>query len=136
MKNLKNKLFIIFSLLCALALTSCMDLYDNYDLCTVVFNGNGGATVTGLTSYKQISKQGEAAKLTPNSFICEGKLFLGWSENKDATTADYLNEAEFPFGSDKTLYAIWAPGIFTVTFDGNGVTLPDGSKTYTQEFKY
>lgn len=136
MKNLKNKLFIIFSLLCALALTSCMDLYDNYDLCTVVFNGNGGATVAGVTSYNQISKQGEVAKLTPNSFISEGKLFLGWSENKDATTADYLNEAEFPFGSDKTLYAIWAPGIFTVTFDGNGVTLPDGSKTYTQEFKY
>lgn len=136
MKNLKNKLFIIFSLLCALALTSCMDLYDNYEVRTITFVGNGGKTDGGLTSYTQTCQHGEVKPLRKCEFKNEGKFFLGWAEADYATKAEYKDGENYTFNSDKTFYAVWVAGEFTVTFDGNGGKTSGDETTYTQKFTY
>ena len=55
------------------------------------------------------------------------QAFIGWSEDENALSPDYLNEAEVTNnlsgadGESKDLYAIWVK-IHTITFDGNGAT--------------
>lgn len=127
MKNLKNKLFIIFSLLCALALTSCMDLYDGHEVqtsFTVTFNGNGGtySGTTEVTSYTQTFAYGEEKDLTLNQFVRAGYVFLGWAESETATTVAYVDGSKLKTITDRNFYAVWGSGEFTVTFDANGGT--------------
>lgn len=127
MKNLKNKLFVIFSLLCALGLTSCMDLYDGSEVqtsFTVTFHGNGG-TYTGttdVTTYTQTFDYGEEKDLTKNQFVRSGYEFLGWAETEEASTVSYVDGSKFKTFADRNLYAVWGSGEFTVTFDANGGT--------------
>lgn len=141
MKNLKNKLFIIFSLLCALALTSCMDLYDGSEVPTsfkVTFDGNGGSYVEGgiaATTYSQIYAFAEQKNLIANKFSKANCKFLGWAESATATTATFADEANFSTKTDRTLYAIWSEVTYTVTFVGNGGSTSEGKNTYTQDFK-
>ena len=141
MKNLKNKLFIIFSLLCALALTSCMDLYDGSEVPTsfkVTFDGNGGSYVEGdiaATTYSQIYAFAEQKNLIANKFSKANCKFLGWAESATATTATFADEANFSTKTDRTLYAIWSEVTYTVTFVGNGGTTDQGEPSYTQEYK-
>lgn len=125
MKNLKNKLFIIFSLLCALALTSCMDLYDGHEVPTtykVTFEGNGGATSEGLSSYNQFIDVGKEANLRKASFVRENYSFVGWSLDEKATTTKYVDEEKVTLTSDITLYARWQTTVCTVTFYSNDGT--------------
>ncbi len=141
MKNLKNKLFIIFSLLCALALTSCMDLYDGSEVPTsfkVTFDGNGGSYIDGgiaATTYSQIYAFAEQKNLIANKFSKANCKFLGWAESATATTATFADEANFSTKTDRTLYAIWSEVTYTVTFVGNGGSTSEGKNTYTQDFK-
>lgn len=127
MKNLKNKLFIIFSLLCALALTSCMDLYDGHEVqtsFTVTFHGNGGIYpgTSEVTSYTQTFAYGEEKDLTLNQFVRAGYVFLGWAESETATTVAYVDGSKLKTITDRNFYAVWGSGEFTVTFDANGGT--------------
>lgn len=44
-----------------------------------------------------------------------GYTFLGWSTNKDATTASYASNTAYTFSANTTLYAIWQKNNYTVT---------------------
>ena len=88
---------------------------------TVVFNGNGSTSGTMAT---QVFEFNTAAELTANSYSRTNYDFIGWSEDKNATTATYADKASFtpPTDRDETvLYAIWKTQ-FIVHFDGNGNT--------------
>ncbi|BDS49632.1 InlB B-repeat-containing protein [Rhodoluna sp. KAS3] len=82
------------------------------------FYGNGA---TGGTTPTQLAP-GQTA-LTLNGFTRTGYSFLGWSTNYSATTAQYLDGANYAFTSDVDLYAIWVvKANRDLVFNGNGAT--------------
>lgn len=80
---------------------------------TVTFDANGGSGTMGAQA------RGAATNLSPNVFARSGYAFIGWATNPGGSPADYSDGASFPFTTDTTLYALWAPS-FTITFDANG----------------
>ncbi|MCL2712009.1 MAG: InlB B-repeat-containing protein [Methanomassiliicoccaceae archaeon] len=53
-----------------------------------------------------------------------GKVFLGWSFDKDAALPEFIAGDDFKIYIDATLYAVWADvgGPYNVTYDDNGAT--------------
>lgn len=49
----------------------------------------------------------------------KGYEFLGWSTDKDATTAEYQAGDNFTIDEDTILYAVWERAEFTVTYNDN-----------------
>ena len=85
----------------------------------VTFDGNGATS--GSMSTQQFTYN-TPAQLNNNRFSRTNYDFLGWSLDKDATTATYVNRATFTPPTDRdqvTLYAIWIKK-FEITYDSNG----------------
>lgn len=82
----------------------------------VTFHANGGTgTMPSQTETPMVVNY-----LNANAFTGPGHLvFDGWATTPTGSRA-YANMAEFPFTSDASLYARWAPA--TVTFAANGGT--------------
>lgn len=120
---------------------------------TISFDANGA----NGSMDPQVVGEGVPEALEPNAFEApENMGFAGWSEDANATVADYADEAEFTAGaSDVTLYALWmpmytyelyegGPGIilngFTDAFSTTGtLTLPstlDGHTVVAVSFRY
>lgn len=69
---------------------------------SVEFRSNGGTgTMAAQTS-------DTSTTLSQNAFTHTGHTFAGWSTSPTGTVS-YLDAAPYAFGSDITLYAIWAP---------------------------
>lgn len=95
---------------------------------TVAFDGNGA--ITGKMQNQEGFVAGYGTALTANAFARPGYVFLGWSRNPTATTAQYADKAKVytpnPVvnpGETMILYAVWAvipTETYTVRFDGNG----------------
>lgn len=85
----------------------------------IVFDANGG---TG-TMDKAVAPIGVNYTLLANTFTRTGYRFLGWSTDKNATSATYSDKAAVNL-SDKvatiTLYAIWSANSYTLTFNSDG----------------
>lgn len=89
---------------------------------TITYHLNGGSgTMSSQTKVHDI-----ALTLTTTTPTREGYTFLGWSEYKDATYASYEAGAKFEVNDTVTLYAIWDPVEYTITFNANkGESVPD-----------
>ena len=62
------------------------------------------ATVEGKTAVEK-TEEGRA-----QGFIrCDGYAFLGWSTDKNATSAQYVEGSKITFEQNTTLYAVWEP---------------------------
>ena len=79
--------------------------------------------------------RGVKTKLDPNPFTREGSTFLGWSTNKQATSATYLDNGTYAFNANTTLYAIWGQTGWDITYNMNGHgQVPSNARTnYTSE---
>ena len=84
----------------------------------------------------------EASELRPNSFEKDYYVFLGWSLDPSATTADFYDSQNVMNLTDvngKTivLYAIWEKevGLFTAELDYNGGKDSEGNESSVIEFK-
>lgn len=94
----------------------------------VSYDMNGGEGVLpNETKYYDIG-------LTLTSLIPErkGYTFLGWSTNKNATSATYAAGGIYTTNAPATLYAVWQAGKFTVTFDLQGGTFVSGGGALVQ----
>jgi uncharacterized repeat protein (TIGR02543 family) len=91
---------------------------------SVEFRPNGGTgTMPAQTS-------DTSTTLTPIGFTRNGHTFAGWSLSPTGTV-DYLERAEYGFGADVTLHAIWTLNTYTVTYEEHGGTpVPDGTFTH------
>ena len=101
---------------------------------TLTYDANGG---TGAPDAESTTVAKESVEFTVSTTepTREGYTFLGWNENKDATTAQNFTENKITVtaadGYSKTLYAVWSrdKGTLTVTktFTGldAGEKLPD-----------
>ena len=84
----------------------------------IQFDANSG---TGTMS-NQAMTYDTAANLTKNTFAKTGYTFAGWSTSADATSAQYADGASvnnLATNGNVTLYAVWAPDVYTGT-DGKG----------------
>jgi uncharacterized repeat protein (TIGR02543 family) len=84
---------------------------------TITFNANGGKGTMG----KLAILSDQSGKLLTNQFAREGYSFLGWSSDKNASKAAYVDGATYRMGTESvTLYAVWEAYENRITFNANG----------------
>lgn len=106
----------------------CLTAIFDPNIYNITYDANGGIGVPAIQSYGYSSSKTLA--LTGTVPIKSGYTFLGWSENKNATTAQYQPRYAWSCGTmaSTTLYAIWKlsemPKIQspkTLILDNNGI---------------
>lgn len=98
---------------------------------TVSYNANGGSGAPA----SQTKTQGIALTLSTAKPTRTGYTFLGWSTNKNASSAVFAAGAKFTTDADTTLYAVWKPNTYTVKYNANGGsgTMADSAHTYNTD---
>ena len=102
------------------------------DSLMVTYKSNGG----GQSDRTQNITAGTAFTLTTNNFTRTGYTFGGWS-NTNNGSRDYTDGQSVTLLTAKTLYAIWTPIDYTVTYalNGGGGTAPtESAKNIGQSF--
>ncbi len=95
---------------------------------TVTFNSNGG---TGAPS-SQTFYSGITGTLSSTKPTRPGYTFRGWSTSSTATTASYSAGGSYSLPNSSTsitLYAVWAPTTYNITFNPNGGTANSSTGT-------
>lgn len=91
------------------------------------------------TQYYDLDKMASSAAILSDSTLAASKpgyKFLGWSTDKEAESPDpmYAPDSNYTYLPENlTLYAIWEPISYTVTYDGNtntNGTVPTDDKKY------
>ena len=107
----------------------------------VTYNGNGGLWNEQET-WSNTATYGEDYYIEPNFFNRAGYTFVGWSENPNTTDDAWQGwDGQYwtwTYERDVTLYAIWTPNIYTITYSkgdyGTGDDIPAGKQIYGEAF--
>lgn len=83
---------------------------------TITFSANGGS---GSMAAMTFTATGRA--LTVNSFTRAGYTFAGWARSATGAVA-FANSAVYNTIGNVTLFAVWTPIEYTITFNANGGT--------------
>ena len=94
---------------------------------TVSYNANGGSGAPA----SQTKTYGSNLTLSNTKPTRTGYTFLGWSTDKNATSATYQPGGSYTSNSGATLYAVWKINTYTVSYDANGGSGAPGSQTKT-----
>ena len=96
---------------------------------TVGYDANGGTGAPG----RQTKTYGVTLTLTTIQPTRKNYLFLGWSKDRNATSARYSAGGSYTDNADVTLYAVWQynPETYTIRYDANGGTGAPASQTKT-----
>ena len=96
---------------------------------TVAFDANGGTNAPS----SQTKTYGVALTLTTAIPTRANYRFIGWSKDRNATSASYTAGGSYTDNADVTLYAVWRydPETYTVRYDANGGTGAPASQTKT-----
>ncbi len=129
-----KKISKVLSVLLALLMTFTMFTMTSAaaDTYSVKYHANGGKGTMPNDTFTV----GVEETLAPNTITKTGYLFLGWASTRNATTAEYLDQAKVidlaSAGQTKTLYAVWSANNYTIHFDANGGegTMEDQVFTY------
>ena len=97
---------------------------------TITFLGNG--STSGTTAAKNFTG-GTLTTLTTNGFLRMGYSFIGWAETTTASVAQYADGSSQTFFNNMSLYALWKPDVYTVTYNPNTAlgSATKSSETYT-----
>lgn len=88
-------------------------IYNTY---SVTYNANGGSGVpSNQTKIQDTDLTISSAKPTKAHYI-----FKGWSKNKSASEVSYASGGTYDKNAAITLYAVWEPETYIVSFDLNG----------------
>lgn len=100
---------------------------------TVKFNANGGSGApSSQTKYygTALSLNGWGSTDATNAPTKAGNTFLGWSASSTATTATYTSSNHsYTANASVTLYAVWSPNSYTLTYNATGGTVSPTSKS-------
>jgi len=99
----------------------------NNETYTVEYNTNGGS---GEPS-RQTKITGVPLTLSTTVPTKTSHTFLGWSEDKNATTATYAAGATYKKEGNTTLYAVWKANTYTITYNANGGSGAPSGQSYT-----
>ena len=94
---------------------------------TVTFNANGGSGAPA----SQTKTYGVTLTLSSTKPTRTGYTFLGWSTSSTATSATYSAGGTFTTNANTTLYAVWSPNTYTVSYNANGGSGAPSSQTKT-----
>lgn len=97
-------------------------LVGSKDGYTVTYDKNGGEGTAPVDPNKKYAAGTKATVLDKGGLTHpEGKFFLGWATNKDATRAEYRPGDTMPIAANITLYAVWGdkPATTTLTYNAN-----------------
>ena len=94
---------------------------------TVSYDANGGSGAPG----SQTKTYGSNLTLSNTKPTRTGHTFLGWSTDKNATSATYQPGGSYTSNSGATLYAVWKINTYTVSYDANGGSGAPASQTKT-----
>lgn len=102
--------------------------YDGSDGYTVTFDANGGAFSVGAKTSKPMALNASiSAEEIATPSRGDNYSFAGWATSADASVSSSdLGTVTGP----TTIYAVWKP-IYTITFDANQGTFPEGENTQT-----
>ena len=103
------------------------NLYFKQGIYTILYDANGGVG----TPESQTKTHGIDMTLSTTIPTKTGYTFLGWSEEKEATTATYSAGATFKKDANTTLYAVWKINTYTITYNANGGSGAPASQTKT-----
>lgn len=106
---------------------------------TVTYNGGTGFTGGSPPTDSNNYLTGATATVLGNSGSLSktGNSFAGWNTQANGSGTSYAAGSTFSMGSaNVTLYAIWSPNSYTLTFNGNGGTTSGSATTYTQSLVY
>jgi|GEM_PF-5719227 Subtilisin-like serine proteases len=88
---------------------------------TVTLYANGVSTINFSDKVSITQNWGSSVTLPHQTQMMLGSHdLLGYSESQTATTATYFAGASYTFNTDKTLYAVWKPKTYMVTYDADG----------------
>lgn len=82
----------------------------------VAYDANGGSGGPAV----QMKAHGIALTLSTAEPIREGYDFLGWSEDRTATSAQYMPGGSYTVDVKTTLYAVWQLKTYEIAYDANG----------------
>ena len=96
---------------------------------TVSYDANGGTGAPG----RQTKTYGVTLTLTTIQPTRKNYLFLGWSKDRNATSASYSAGGSYTDNADVTLYAVWRydPETYSIRYNANGGTGAPASQTKT-----
>ena len=84
---------------------------------TVSYNANGGSGAPASQTKLSTSDLVLSSTIPTRT----GYVFNGWGSSASSTTASYYPGSVYSTNADITLYAVWSPSTYTVTFDGSTV---------------
>ena len=93
----------------------------------VSYNANGGSGTTA----GQTKTYGTALTLRANGFSKTGHSFVKWNTKADGSGTSYSAEGSYTANAAVTLYAIWTPDTYAVTYDANEGTGTTQAQTKT-----
>lgn len=91
----------------------------NTNIYSITFDPNDGS---GNMPVQEVSF-GQTTVLADNAFTKAGYSFSGWAtsaSNADSGATEYLDGADFTLFNDVTLYAVWTPNLYAMTFLSTG----------------
>lgn len=98
--------------------TASCESFKFVDTYTVSYNANGGKNAPA----NQTKIQDSDLTLSTEKPSREGYLFKGWAASKNAVEAQYPAGGSYTKNAKITLYAVWEPETYTISFDANGGT--------------
>ena len=112
---------------------------SNYDLYavwsvntyTITYNANGGSGAPTATTYEYATSGTVAlSSTTPTK---TGHTFKGWAKSSTAETPEYTSGAAWSrsIAEDTTLYAVYDPNTYTITYNANGGSGAPSATSYT-----
>lgn len=93
---------------------------------TVSFNANGGTGAPG----SQTRWYGEVIYLSSARPTRTGYIFQGWAKSPNGRV-EYNPGSAYGLDANTTLYAIWSPETYTISFNANGGSGAPGNQTKT-----
>lgn len=93
---------------------------------TVSFNANGGTGAPG----SQTRWYGEVIYLSSARPTRTGYIFQGWAKSPNGRV-EYNPGSAYGLDANTTLYAIWSPETYTISFNENGGSGAPGNQTKT-----
>ena len=102
----------------------------------ISLDANGGTISGAATTSANVTiglKTSVAMDVSPYVPVRTGYTFLGWADNKNAVNG---SKSTINVTFSQTIYAAWKAGTYTVSFDANGGTCSDSSKSVTYDSAY
>ena len=102
---------------------------------TIAYNANTSASVSNMPG-NQTKKQTVSLTLSSNKPTRTGYTFQGWATSASATSAEYQPGGSYTKDQNVTLYAVWKPNTYTVTYDARSGSVSPASKSVTYDSTY